>query len=169
MKKIFSFILVVVLGTSAICAQSIFAGKKLDFGDSMKYLCDKNGIGIMEQTMNMGSGIMTFQMKCKDLSSKRVMHFITDPQTLKVISLEDRGVYAHRDGYMIVNGEKISKPAEIKKIIDTLEKQVKGVVESLEIKYPIAYIDDKVIIVPDANIASEMPRSITYKTINIVE
>ena len=70
---------------------------------------------------------------------------------------------------MIVNGEKISKPAEIKKIIDTLEKQVKGVVESLEIKYPIAYIDDKVIIVPNANIASEMPRSITYKTINIVE
>lgn len=168
MKKIFSFILVVVLGTSAICAQSIFAGKKLDFGDSMKYLCDKNSIGIMEQTMNMGSGIMTFQMKCKDLSSKRVMHFITDPQTLKVISLEDRGVYAHRDGYIIVNGEKISKP-EVKKVIDTLEKQVKGVVESLEIKYPIAYIDDKVIIVPNADIASGMPSRITYKTINIVE
>lgn len=85
MKRLYYILFALFLGVSSVSAQSVFLGKTFEYGDVSNpagvftYIVDNNGNAILRQRVESAE----FQMKGKDLSTKKMLIFKGDENTFE--------------------------------------------------------------------------------------
>ena len=100
MKRLYYILFALFLGVSSVSAQSVFWGKTFAFGDvsnpegAYTYIVDNNGNAILRVLVKSAE----YQMKGKDLSTKKMLIFKGDENTLEVTRIFSNGeAMAYKD------------------------------------------------------------------------